>query len=144
MLSLACAEIFQARWTEDIHREWTTRLVEVYPDKFDKAKTEALRTQIDLTVPDCLVRNYEPIIEGLTLPDKDDRHVLAAAIKVGAQVIVTCNTDDFPRETLAAFDIEAQHPDTFLMYQKEEDTVAVLAMLKEARLTYKRPELSRC
>lgn len=142
MLALARAEIFQARWTLDIHREWTTRLLEAYPDKFDKAKIAALRAQIDLTVPDCLVGNYEPIIEGLTLPDKDDRHILAAAIKAGAQVIVTCNIDDFPKERLAPFDIEAQHPDEFLMYQKEENDLAVLAMLKEARSTYKNPPLT--
>ena len=32
-------------------------------------------------VRDCLVSEYEPLIEGLKLPDPDDRHVLAAAIK---------------------------------------------------------------
>jgi hypothetical protein len=141
MLALARAEIFQARWTEDIHREWRTRLLEAYPDKFDEAKIAALCAQINSTVPDCLVRNYRPIIEGLTLPDKDDRHVLAAAIKTGAQVIVTCNIGDFPKEYLAEFDIEAQHPDEFLMYQKEENDLSVLAMLKEARLTYRNPPL---
>jgi hypothetical protein len=59
-----------------------------------------------------------------------------------AQVIVTCDTGDFPAEKLAPYDIEAQHPDTFITYQKEENTVAVLNHLKEARLTYNSPPLS--
>ena len=42
-------------------------------------------------VPDCLVTEYEPFIERLTLPDPDDRHVLAAAIRCQAGVIVTLN-----------------------------------------------------
>ena len=142
MLALARADIFQARWSKTIHGEWQKNLLEAFPDKFDRQKIEDLRNLIDSTVPDCLIHNYEPLISGLILPDKDDRHVLAAAIKSGAQVIVTCNTDDFPKDYLAQFEIEAQHPDTFIMYQKEENTVSVLARLKEARRTYKKPVLT--
>jgi len=43
----------------------------------------------------------DEITEGLKLPDPDDRHVLAVAIKGGAQVIVTCNLKDFPESDLA-------------------------------------------
>ena len=68
--------------------------------------------------------------------------MLAAAIRCGAQVIVTCDTGDFPPDQLALYDIEAQHPDTFIMYQKEKNMVAVLNHLKEARLTYNQPLLS--
>src|SRR5208282_3282171 len=98
MLALARADIFQARWSKTIHGEWQKNLLEAFPDKFDRQKIEDLRNLIDSTVPDCLIHNYEPLISGLILPDKDDRHVLAAAIKSGAQVIVTCNTDDFPKD----------------------------------------------
>jgi hypothetical protein len=55
MLALARAEIFQARWTEEIHREWMARVLEVYPDKFDEPKVSEVRKLIDSTVPDCLV-----------------------------------------------------------------------------------------
>jgi len=53
--------------------------------------------------------------EGLHLPDLDDRHVLAAAIRGRADVIVTCNLRDFPADALRAYGIEAQHPDEFIL-----------------------------
>lgn len=66
-------------------------------------------------VPDCLVTNFEPLIASVTLPDENDEHVLAAAIRCGAQAIVTFNTRDFPDEVLAPFGIEAKHPDEFVL-----------------------------
>jgi hypothetical protein len=60
-------------------------------------------------VPDCMVDGFDDLIAGLSLPDADDRHVLAAAIRAGAQSIVTCNLKDFPAETLAPYGVEAQH-----------------------------------
>ena len=93
-------------------------------------------------MPDCLVRGYRRLIAGLEWPDSNDRHVLAAAIKAGAQVIVTCNTDHFPGEALAEHDIEAQHPDDFLMYQKEENLSVVLSQLQRCRKEQKNPPYS--
>jgi hypothetical protein len=63
---------------------------------------------------DSLIFGYEPLEDGLNLPDPDDRHVLAAAIRGGCEVIVTFNLKDFPAEELASYDIIAQHPDEFL------------------------------
>ena len=65
-------------------------------------------------VRDCLVTDYQWMIPNLNLPDPDDRHVLAAAIKAKAEVIVTSNLRDFPRAQLKKYDIEAQHQDTFI------------------------------
>jgi hypothetical protein len=61
---------------------------------------------------------------------------------VGAQVIVTCNTDHLPSEALAEHDIEAQHPDDFLMYQKEENLSVVLSQLQRCRKEQKNPPYS--
>ena len=57
---------------------------------------------------------YEPLIATLTLPNPNDRHVLAAAIHGSASVIVTANLKDFPATVLAPHNIVAQHPDTFM------------------------------
>ena len=62
---------------------------------------------------EALVTGYEPLIGTLELPDSDDRHVLAAAIRCGAQHIVTDNLADFPTEVPARFDIEAIDADRF-------------------------------
>lgn len=66
-------------------------------------------------VRDCLVTGYEPLVEAIDLPDPDDRHVLAAAIKARAQVIVTNNLKDLPPDVLEAWDMEAKSPDDFIL-----------------------------
>jgi hypothetical protein len=70
---------------------------------------------MNTAIPDCLVTEYEPLIEGLKLPDSDDRHVLAAAIKAGADAIVTSNPVDFPDDALRPRNIAAQSPDDFVL-----------------------------
>lgn len=66
-------------------------------------------------VADCLVTGYEELERAIALPDEDDRHVVAAAIRCGAQTIVTYNLKDFPEPTLAPLGIEAKHPDDFVL-----------------------------
>lgn len=90
-------------------------------------------------VRDCLVTGYEDLIDSLTLPDPDDRHVLGAAIRAGAQVIVTYNLADFPAETLARFDIEAQHLDDFLVGLLDLAPGAVCAAVKAQRESLRNP-----
>src|SRR5438552_2445019 len=90
-------------------------------------------------VRDCLVTGYEDLIDFLSLPDPDDRHVLAAAIRAGADVIVTCNLADFPAEALARFDIAAQHPDDFLIYLLDQASGIVCAAVKRQRESLRNP-----
>ncbi|WP_254206942.1 hypothetical protein [Nocardia alni] len=77
------------------------------------------------------MRGYQPLIDGLKLPDTNDRHVPAAAIKVNAQVIVTSNLDDFPAELLAPWNIEAKSPDDFLLDQIALDDRIVWACVQQ-------------
>ena len=93
-------------------------------------------------VPDCLVDGYQNLIESLELPDPDDRHVLAAAIRCGAQIIVTKNLKDFPSEVLHPYGIEAQHPDEFLEYQFGLRPNLVIRAAKEQRARWKNPPLT--
>ena len=80
---------------------------------------------MNLAVRDAVVTGYEPLIGSLHLPDPDDRHVLAAAIRARAQIIVTFNLNDFPAEVLADWDVEARHPDDFLVDQFHLDAISV-------------------
>jgi predicted nucleic acid-binding protein len=76
---------------------------------------ERTRQLMNAAVRDCLVVGYESRIDNLTLPDPDDRHVLAAALEAQAQVIVTYNLRDFPPDALQPRGLEAQHPDEFIL-----------------------------
>jgi len=111
---LAQTGIFRARWTDDIHREWTSNLLKNRPDlnAGDIAKIPEI---MNAAVLDCLITGYEPLIPSLTLPDPDDRHVLAAAIKGHASAIITFNLADFPQVTLDQYGVHARHPDEFIL-----------------------------
>jgi hypothetical protein len=110
LLHLAVSGAFRARWTERIHDEWMRSLLKRHAD-LDRSKLERIRQCMDEAVPDCLVRDYEGIESMLTLPDPDDRHVLAAGILCHAGAIVTYNLTDFPAEILGPYGMDAQHPD---------------------------------
>jgi predicted nucleic acid-binding protein len=69
---------------------------------------------MDMHVRDAKVTGYENLIENLTLPDPDDRHVLAAAIRCNADAIITSNLKDFPEQTLSSYGIDVIHPDDFI------------------------------
>ena len=106
-IRLAQAGLVRARWTEAIHDEWVRNILKdnpaLSPDRL--ARTRALMNE---AVRDCLVTGYEDLIESLSLPDPDDRHVLAAAIRADAEVIVTFNLKDFPEGTLASYTARGQ------------------------------------
>jgi PIN domain len=94
-------------------------------------KASVLRERMNAAVRDCLVLGHEPLIEILDLPDPDDRHVLAAAIKVNAQLIVTRNRRDFPNEKLAPWGIRAKSPDDFVRDVIGLDAQAVWACVQQ-------------
>jgi predicted nucleic acid-binding protein len=138
VIELAIGDLYRAKWTNRIHDEWINSLARNRPD-LARAKLEATRQLINESLEDCLVERYETLTETLTLPDSDDRHVLAAAIKAHAQIIVTYNIRDFPEDYLDSFGIEAQHPDSFFLNQSDLQQSAFLAAAKRIRLALKRP-----
>ena len=95
LMHLALTDLFRARWSADVHEEWIDSLLRKRPD-LSREKLERTRTLMDQHVPDAIVTGYDALIPGLTLPDLNDRHVLAAAICGRADVIVTINSRDFP------------------------------------------------
>jgi len=140
-MRLALADLFQARWTDRIHDEWTRNVAAKRPD-ITPASLARCRQLMDKHVPDCLVTGYEALIPTLTLPDPDDCHVLAAAIHGGAGFIVTFNLSDFPAEILEPLDIEAVHPDEFVVRLWDEHLPAVLEAMRLQRAGLKKPPMS--
>ncbi len=107
-----------------------------------RKQVERTRDLMNLHAEDCLVTGFENLIEGLNLPDPSDRHVLAAAIKSGADLIVTRNLKDFPLNELEPYGIEARHPDTFMTHLFHQAPRAVAEAAQEHRASLKRPPKS--
>lgn len=107
------AGLYRARWTERIHDEWIRNVLLDRPD-LTRVALERTRALMDLHAEGSVVEDYESLIPSLTLPDEEDRHVLAAAIVAEASVVVTFNLADFPEAVLTPNGVEAQHPDAFL------------------------------
>jgi hypothetical protein len=141
LMRLALTDLFRARWTDAIHEEWIRNVLSDRPD-LPRPQLERTRDLMNAHVRDCLVTGYEDLIEAVTLPDPDDRHILAAAIRGRADVIVTLNLSDFPAGILHSYGIEAQHPDQFVTHLLDLAPTAVYRAVKRQREALKNPPLS--
>lgn len=110
LIRVAQRGLVQARWTERILDEVFDNLVSNRPD-LDPARLARTRELMNTSIRNVLVDGYEPLIDAVNLPDQDDRHIVAAAIRAHAQMIVTTNLRDFPSQELGRWNIEAKHPD---------------------------------
>lgn len=142
LMYLANTGLFRARWTDQIHDEWIRNLLKNNPDVAPE-NLERTRALMNANVPDCLVEGYEPLIVGLTLPDVDDRHVVAAAIKGQAESIITFNLKDFPLKELEPLGLSAIHPDEFLCDMFELDSSSCVKAAQQQRSSLKRPSMSQ-
>jgi predicted nucleic acid-binding protein len=122
--------LVQAKWPRDILGEMSRALRRNRPG-ITEEKVSRLCELMNSAVRDCLVENHQPLIAALELPDPDDRHVLAAAIAVNAQVIVTRNRKDFPVKTLAQWNIRPKSPDDFVRDVIDLDSQAVWACVQQ-------------
>ena len=138
LMRLAVADVFAARWSERIHDEWIRNVLKNREDLTIEQLTKT-KELMDSHVRDCLVTDFEPLESGLELPDIDDRHILAAAIKSNAQAIVTFNLKDFPEQELDKYGVEAIHPDTFVQNQIELNPGLVCQVVKMHRKALKNP-----
>ncbi len=139
LIRAGIAGLVQAKWTSEILDEAFENLSRNRPD-LDPANLRRTRDLMNNAVRDCLVQGYEPLIEGLRLPDPDDRHVLAAAIRAGAQVIVTDNLRHFPEVALEPFGIAAQRPDEFLAGLVELDSDQMWAIVDAIGTAFRQPD----
>jgi hypothetical protein len=138
LMHLAMAGIYQAKWTEQIHDEWIRNVLASRPDLTSEI-LERTKKLMDLHAGDCLVINYEDLIPSLDLPDDNDRHVLAAAIRASASLIITYNLKDFPLIVLNKYQIEAQDPDQFILRLLDLSLNKVLQAVKLHRSSLKNP-----
>ena len=135
---LALTDRVRMRWSQRIHEEWIEALLRNRPD-LTRTRLERTRDLMNAHVLDAVVTGFEDLIDQLSLPDPEDRHVLAAAIRSQCTVIVTFNLKDFPDDILAAVGIKAQHPDAFVMRLLDTAPLQVLAAASEHRQSLRNP-----
>lgn len=138
LIRIARTGLVQAKWTNRILDEVFDNLREQRPD-LDPDLLARTRKLMVCAVRDCLVTNYESLESALALPDPDDRHVLAAAIKARAQVIVTNNLKDFPPEHVRQWDIKAKSADDFVLDQIDLDAKVVWGCVQQIADAWRRP-----
>jgi predicted nucleic acid-binding protein len=131
-------ELFTPKWSSHIFQEWE----HVMQRKgISKEEIKKRSNRANLAFPDALVVNYEPLISGLTLPDENDCHVLAAAIKTNANVIVTNNLKDFPEDYLASFGLVAKSADDFIADIIDLNHEKALEAFRKLVLNRRNPDL---
>jgi len=135
LLRLAEAETFRPLWSEDILDELARNLV------IRGLRADQVHRRIDQmrrAFPDALVEGYEPLIDSMTC-DPKDRHVLAAAVRANAELLVTFNLADFPSVSTDPYDIAAVHPDEFLLDQLDLYPGHTLRALQAQSAAYTHP-----
>jgi len=138
VLEMADRGLFRPLWSADVMEELRRNLSR------RAEKPELVDKRINTMVayfPDAMVTGYEILIDSMT-NDSKDRHVLAAAVSGGAEVIVTFNTRDFPDSSVQPFDIEVVHPDDFLLDQLDLHHGATLNSFRELVINYNSPAMT--
>ncbi|WP_433499319.1 PIN domain-containing protein [Sphaerimonospora sp. CA-214678] len=138
LIRIAQAGLVQAKWTNRILDEVFDAISGRRPD-IQVETLQRTRSLMVKAVRDCLVTGYEPLIDSLKLPDSNDRHVLAAAIRARAQVIVTNNLRDFPADSLSCWDVEAKSADDFVLDQVHLNQKVVWACVQQIADSWKNP-----
>lgn len=138
LMRVAHAGLVRARWSERILDETFDSIRRVRPH-LDDAALDRTRARMNAAVRDAVVTGYESLVDGLDLPDPNDRHVLAAGIRAGAQTIVTANLRDFPAAQIEPYGIEAQHPDEFILDLIDLASGAVAGIVMEQAAALKNP-----
>ncbi|MGW4109687.1 PIN domain-containing protein [Actinosynnema sp. NPDC004786] len=134
LLSIAESGVYRPLWSAGVLEELDRNL------RKRGATAEQVTHRIDQMsrhFPDARVRGYEQLIDSMENHPKD-RHVLAAAVRGGAEVLVTENLKDFPDAALEPYDVVAVHQDDFLQDQLELFPNAVHAALRRQASRYRR------
>ncbi len=104
--------LYLPRWSTEILNE--TRRVQSGKLNWPEELVNSWRQEVEASFPDASVDDYAHLLEKVE-NHKKDKHVLAAAIRAGASVIVTFNLKDFPENALEAWDIDVCHPQDYLL-----------------------------
>lgn len=136
LLRAAAADLYQLRWSALILDEMTRNLVSTGTMAEDRASR--LRAIMEREFPEAEVTGYQHLIDAMP-NDPKDRHVVAAAVKAGAQVITTANLKDF---AALPDGVEAQSPDEFLCNLFDLDPAGFEELLREQAADLVKPPMT--
>jgi hypothetical protein len=128
--------LYLPKWTDQIMAEVSRNLQKNFGVTAEQAAYR--ESEMRKYFGEARVEGYEDLIPSMTNHQKD-RHVLAAAVRCGAETIVTYNLKDFPRSALAPYSITAQGPSTFLKNLYELDGDAVFRALEQQAADISKP-----
>ena len=138
LMHLALSDLFRARWSDQIHDEWTRNVLASRSD-LNPEQLGRTRQLMNAHVRGSLVSDFEHLIDTIQIPDANDRHVVAAAIHSGASLIVTFNLKDFPSAALSRYNLHARHPDDFIVELFDVNPAAVVIAAAGQRRSLKNP-----
>lgn len=142
LFSLAETGAFRLRWSGRVLDEVERALVRIHPD-MSEADAAAQRRKMEVAFDEACVTGYERLEPAFASgPDGGDAHVMAAAHRCGAAVIVTDNIRDFPAELLEPLDMAPVSSDEFIADAIELDHERAVAAMARMRARLKRPPLT--
>ena len=148
LLHLAEAELFRVRWSDEALNETERTLSSKilpkfgYDDKVAVQKASDTIEKIKTAFPEAMVDDYEAqLCLADSFPDKNDAHIIAAAVKTRASMIVTENLKHFPADKLAALNIEAKTADDFIADAIDLDEGLAIGAISTMRRGYRKPEM---
>jgi predicted nucleic acid-binding protein len=141
LLRLAERDLYRPLWSARIVAEATDAIVDIHPE-IPPERVRARFAAMNDAFEDACVERWENLEHTVTLPDADDRHVVAAALGGRADAIVTANLGDYPMDVLGPLDIEVVHPDDFLLDQLDLAPRIVLDVVRAQAAHTRQPALT--
>lgn len=118
--------LYRPCWSEKILAE--VKRTHLRKLKWPKKLADSWQQKVRANFPEASVTGYEPLVSKLR-NHKKDRHVLAAAIKGHAPLIVTFNLKDFPEDALRPWGVKAAHPEEYLLTLYEMHPAVVMGKI---------------
>ena len=146
LLTLVEADFFRLRWSATVLDEVEKAIAGILASKAHSAPEEEAarqRARMEAAFEDAMVSDFDAFLPACNgMPDPNDAHVLAAAVKTQAATIVTDNLKDFPPRLLAPLNLEARSTDSFIADTIALDTGRAVAAIRQMRERFKRPEIT--
>lgn len=138
LLRLAASDLYLPHWTARIHDEWIRNVLLNRPH-LSAAALERTRANMDAHFSGALVVEFEDLERYFGGVHPGDQHVAAAALKAGADRIITHNLKHFRANALQPYGITAQHPDDFVCELILADAVTARGTLQRHRAGLNQP-----